>query len=79
MKQVSSRTVVISALAIIVGSVLLSATFHWHPYNVHEGEATWSIQGNDDALRGCPHRYKEWVTLPNHSAVLIGCWGDAEL
>ncbi|HUD11128.1 MAG TPA: hypothetical protein VMS08_01855 [Candidatus Saccharimonadia bacterium] len=37
----------------------------------------WAIQGQDDAIAGCPHRYKEWVSLPNGGQVLIGCWGDA--
>lgn len=42
----------------------------------HIGEASWSIQGKDDAIEGCPTRYHEWIDLPDGERVLIGCWGD---
>ena len=64
------------AIGIVYGTVVLSAFVHWHPYNIHEGEATWSIQGHDDAMLGCPHRYHEWIFTPNGERILLGCWGD---
>jgi uncharacterized protein YxeA len=63
-------------IALLVVPVLISAGVHWHKYNLHVGEASWSIQGQDDAIQGCPRRYHEWVDLPDHGRVLIGCWGD---
>jgi hypothetical protein len=63
-------------LALIALPPIIGLLFHWQHANPHEGEFNWSIQGQDDALAGCPKRYKEWVDLPDGGAILIGCWGD---
>lgn len=56
--------------------LLLFSIFVGCQQSPHQGEASWSIQGKDDAIDGCPGRYPERANVDGRHYV-IGCWGDA--
>jgi hypothetical protein len=34
----------------------------------------WAIQGQDAAIKGCPHQYRQVANVEGR-AYVIGCWG----
>lgn len=58
------------ALALMI-LALVSACTH-----LHEGEASWAIQGEYSHL-GCPRQYVETVEVDDH-VYFLGCYGSKE-
>jgi hypothetical protein len=70
---------VILALALaFVMTFIVAIAVLWQPIFDHPpvpSTFNWAIQGQDDAIRGCPDRYSSWVEIDGHR-YLESCWGE---